>query len=310
MDERDAPMDGEPGRVYRSAARDEPPASIDAAVVAAARASVAPRAARRWGAPVALAAVLVLAVGVTLRVADERPDAQDAGSAPRTSGSAPYTAESEPPALDRTQQAPTQMRKESRQAQPAGPALPLQPKARPPSEPREAHTSPRQRDGRADAPAAARAPVADSSAVPATVAENSAPAMVPDTPVQSAARPSARLADRANVPAEQQSSLAVRPAPEAARAPAKPERAASAAAGAAGPAAQSDSSAPMMAKEAAAEAGPAANVRTPEEWLERIAELRSRGRHKEADESLAEFRRRYPGYAIAPETLRRIAPPR
>ena len=36
----------------------------------------------------------------------------------------------------------------------------------------------------------------------------------------------------------------------------------------------------------------------PERWLERIAELRSRGRHEEADKQLAEFRRVYPDYRL------------
>ena len=47
---------------------------------------------------------------------------------------------------------------------------------------------------------------------------------------------------------------------------------------------------------------------TPEQWLERIAKLRDAGEVREADESLAEFKRRYPDYRIS-ETLRaRIAP--
>ena len=46
----------------------------------------------------------------------------------------------------------------------------------------------------------------------------------------------------------------------------------------------------------------------PEAWLERIVELRAKSRHKEADESYAEFRRRYPDYAIPAETLQKISP--
>jgi hypothetical protein len=42
---------------------------------------------------------------------------------------------------------------------------------------------------------------------------------------------------------------------------------------------------------------------TPERALERIAELRKQGRHDEADQALAEFRRRYPEYLI-PESTR------
>jgi hypothetical protein len=42
----------------------------------------------------------------------------------------------------------------------------------------------------------------------------------------------------------------------------------------------------------------------PEKWLERIAELKKQGREREAQESLAEFRKRYPGHKI-PEALLR-----
>ena len=41
----------------------------------------------------------------------------------------------------------------------------------------------------------------------------------------------------------------------------------------------------------------------PEAWLARIAELRKQGRLREADESLAEFRKRYPDHKI-PAALR------
>ncbi len=67
-------------------------------------------------------------------------------------------------------------------------------------------------------------------------------------------------------------------------------------------------------KEAAAPAADALSKRVesiepPERWLERIAALRRDGRHKEADEAYAEFRRRYPEYRI-PESLRdKVLPP-
>lgn len=46
----------------------------------------------------------------------------------------------------------------------------------------------------------------------------------------------------------------------------------------------------------------------PEEWLERIAELRKLQRDREADEQLAEFKRRYPDYRISETMTERIAP--
>jgi hypothetical protein len=47
-------------------------------------------------------------------------------------------------------------------------------------------------------------------------------------------------------------------------------------------------------------APPSPGAREPaDKWLERIAELRSRGRHAEADKELAEFRRAYPNYQLS-----------
>jgi len=44
----------------------------------------------------------------------------------------------------------------------------------------------------------------------------------------------------------------------------------------------------------------------PERWLERIAELRSRGKHEEADKQLAEFRRVYPNYRLSEVMRERV----
>src|SRR5688500_17510668 len=54
-------------------------------------------------------------------------------------------------------------------------------------------------------------------------------------------------------------------------------------------------------------AGSAAGANEPPEtWLERIAELRRQGREQEADDSLKQFRERYPGYSIPEETRTRV----
>lgn len=47
---------------------------------------------------------------------------------------------------------------------------------------------------------------------------------------------------------------------------------------------------------------------TPEQWLERIAKLRAAGKDREADDSLAEFKRRFPDYRIPDKMRARIAP--
>src|SRR6187399_3018732 len=62
------------GSAYRALAREEPGAAIDDAILAASRGALArPSASRRWAAPVSIAAVLVLAFGVTLRMQQEKP---------------------------------------------------------------------------------------------------------------------------------------------------------------------------------------------------------------------------------------------
>jgi DUF1009 family protein len=45
---------------------------------------------------------------------------------------------------------------------------------------------------------------------------------------------------------------------------------------------------------------------TPEKELERIARLRSEGRHEEADRALAEFRKRHPDFRIPEPMLGRV----
>ncbi len=52
----------------------------------------------------------------------------------------------------------------------------------------------------------------------------------------------------------------------------------------------------------------AEETEAPGRWLERIAALRREGRHKEADEAYAEFKRRYPEYRI-PEAMRELVVP-
>ena len=50
----------------------------------------------------------------------------------------------------------------------------------------------------------------------------------------------------------------------------------------------------------------AAAPENPDRWLERIAELRSRGRHAEADRELAAFRKAYPKYPLSDVMRERV----
>jgi hypothetical protein len=62
----------------------------------------------------------------------------------------------------------------------------------------------------------------------------------------------------------------------------------------------------LKTQRAAADALGGVAAESPEQWLERIAELRRQGRHEEADKALAEFRRAYPDYRIPEATLERV----
>lgn len=62
----------------------------------------------------------------------------------------------------------------------------------------------------------------------------------------------------------------------------------------------------MGERRAATDSIAAAAARTPEQWLQGIADLRRQGRHEEADRELAEFRKRHPDYRIPEATLEKV----
>ena len=196
---------------YRALGGEEPPRALDEAILAASR-----RSPMRWRVPLSVAAVLVLAVGVTLRMLPQRPDAESVALAPQVMQTPRPAAP--PPAAVREQEKPA-----------------------------------------AGAKASSEAAAADA------VAESRA---------------------RSDIAAKAGSRALEAPAPTAARD--------SVAAGA-------------VAESRVRAAAPVAKLSqaplAPEAWLERIAELRKQNRKREADESLAEFRKRYPDYRI-PEPLR------
>lgn len=163
---------------YRALGGEEPPRALDEAILAASR-----RSPTRWRVPLSVAAVLVLAVGVTLRMLPQRPDAESVALAPQVM-------ETPRPAASADQ-------------------------------------------------GGMRAEIAAKPAETAAARDSVAAGAVAESRVRAAA-PMAKL-----------------------------------------------SQAPL----------------TPEAWLERIAELRKQNRKREAEESLAEFRKRYPDHKI-PEALR------
>ena len=246
---------------YRKLAREEPSAGLDAAILAASRRALArPSFARRWGAPLSIAAVFVLALGVTLRMQQEEPGVEL----------------SEPAARVAAPQSPVVPPQAPPEAQP-------QPQAKPDA--KEQRALPEKKLAkRAIAPAPK--PFADALA-PAEAPAAAAPAQAPAPAAAAAAAPAAevaasRLEDR-NV---------------------APERAA-----------KLQSAAPALRAKREMAAGAAADARTAqapmseeERELDRIARLRTEGRHAEADKALEEFRRKYPAYRIPDAVWERVKP--
>ena len=89
---------------YLEMAREEPGAAMDAAILEASRRALRPSVSRRWGAPVSIAAVLVLAFGLTLEMRHEEPGIENAVPArPAPPPEAPASAESRIAAPDARQ---------------------------------------------------------------------------------------------------------------------------------------------------------------------------------------------------------------
>jgi hypothetical protein len=133
-----------------------------------------------------------------------------------------------------------------------------------------------------------------SSAQDRAVAENRVAEAAPARPAAAAApapqMEAPALAKRADAPLEVGSaagSVAAPPAPA--------------------PAAAAPAMRAMQRDRVAAErSGGEQRALTPEQELERIAELRKQGKHDEADKALAEFRKRYPEFKIPPAMLERV----
>jgi hypothetical protein len=278
---------------YRELGSEEPPPALDAAILAAAHRAVASRprsASRRWMLPVSLAAVLVLSVSITLQVQRERPMGEEyagpSGEAPakrvqETPGSTPKES-AMPPAADQGSTAPA-----------SAPARARAPEVAAPVEKRAIAVP-------------VETPAIAVPAAPPAPAQNLSPRAVPE------AFPGRMEAGKFAEP-PRAASEAVAPAPASSVTPPVPAmQAAPAAAGAVAPPlmkreeAVPERRAKEMSRDAMSPAPAAAIAETPERWLERIAQLRAKGLHEEADRSLADFRRANPAYRISEEWLRKV----
>jgi hypothetical protein len=256
--------DGDISRRYRELPREEPPRHVDDAIRAAARRAVGTRPAplvvptgrQRWYFPLAAAAVIMLAVAVTLHVEREQPG-EEIASAPAAPATSPPV--EEPRAEARTEK----------------------PQSAPQPERRRKNESADSRELR-----------------------DAAPPQLQKAPEPAPAPPAAVAAPRPPPPVATQD--AIRGAQESA-AGALASRAETAPKASSPPAARPDS-AQLRRVEEGRRAAPlsAFALQSPEQWLQGIADLRKQGRHDEADRSLAEFRKRHPGYQIPEAMLEKV----
>lgn len=267
-------------RRYRELPREEPRAALDEAILAASRRALArPSASRRWAAPVSIAAVLVLAFGITLEMQREEPGV----ASPATDTLRAPFPEPPPPAPERGAASQTEALTAAPAPKPAAPArgatpapfaapampAPSAERARP-TQPAVAKEAPagsaeEKRTMPVEAPVPFPGASARSNVAPATPATAGAPAAAPraDVPPAAAAQSTARMAPRLKAEAAD----AAQPLARDAIAPGDLER-----------------------------------------ELERVAKLRDEGRNAEADKVLEDFRRDHPAYRIPDAMWERVKP--
>jgi hypothetical protein len=289
------PRDEELSRIYRDAQALGPPQRVDDNIVAASRrvAGARPRSApvgfaRRWGAPVAIAATVVATTTLTLMVIERQSDLDT-------------TATEAPPARRPAKISPVEPQRADASAKSSPAELPsAAPTAAP--VPQAAARRDRQKT-RPDesAPSGQRLGTGQpgfAAGVP-RAPETSRKEETRPVPAAAAPFPGARAG------ADPQA-----PPPDAQRAPEVPRPALRApVAGLAGDANTLRESALTLQRAGAvgAPAGRAAvsegRERTPEKWLDDIRKLKTQGKTAEVDRELAEFKKRYPDYRL-PEDLR------
>jgi hypothetical protein len=281
---------------YRALAREEPRAAIDDAILAASRRAVAkPSAAHRWAAPVSIAAVLVLAFGVTLHMREESPGIEspdlDAASR-RAAGTITAPEPAKPAPADRMLESPSAPK-------PTAPPAPVRAKKLDVQSKRE-RVEPRAMEelgGSLRDQAVAVPERKDIKTYSANIAEPSPhKEAIMQAPVsQSAPAPAARVA----------APVSSAPPPTVPPAAGSSAAAAASAAPAVG-ALRLKREAAAVAQERAVAADAQIDELTRD--LEAIAKLRAEGRNEEADKALEEFRRKHPGHRIPDAMWERVKP--
>lgn len=264
-------------RLYREHSQGEPPPGLDAAILARARQATITRVRktnwwRRFSAPLALTATVVLAVMLTLTMNRHPPEPQP-----------PALAEEQPPAPVETRQAtpPSSVVAEKPAAKAEAKVAAPEAKAKPVTSAGMEESRPATIAGKKGVAAPRPAPFPAESSPPGKPAGSLVEPSAPEGSLTGgAATASPAMGDKAR---------AVR-ADRAGMIPAEPS------AKTRSEESQSVGTALVMPKSAVAKP-------TSEAWIEEIRKLRREGRKAEAEQSLKEFRRAYPDYDL-PRDLR------
>jgi hypothetical protein len=283
--------------LYRASAREEPPASIDNAILAAARheARRSTRVGIRWGVPLALAAVVVLSVSLVTVMRDASELSGESMNVEGQRQASPAPSEADKPRV---------VAEESEQMRAPG----LQKRTDTEHKAVEPAESGKRNLDRAKGASTPGLTKEESTAIvptptgPEPPSSISVPAPSATSPSNAAGRPRSEPAksdaqESASVPATARARVNASRARDATSVENSKSKAGSAGRTASGP-----------ALGAAAEQGPRSDARaddalSPEQWLKRIERLRKEGRTMEAQASFEEFRRRYPVYPL-PDTLK------
>jgi len=307
-DERDSEL----SHIYKEGGWPEPRRQIDQAILAASR-----RAARRehsfvrrWSPGFALAATVVLSVTLLFRMSEEKPDdtlyslpIPDQRAAPvagesRSVEERKPDAAAKPPPTSKPRATPQPARAvgsvAARKSVPAS-----KPAARAPAPPRPITPAAKPAPVERPAPAARATPVPQAAPAASALKKEASETVradrlepVPEPRSQSQSAPEA-------APTRESRPKASAPLPSVPPRTVEPfaQPAAPAAAGAASGAPEaSDTAAEIVIRRSGLE-------RSPQAWIEAIRELKTEGRIDEAGRELADFRKRYPDYAL-PEDFR------
>jgi hypothetical protein len=283
----DAGRDPRLDRLYREAAREAPPAHLDAPILAAARREVGARprsltsVLRRWHVPVSIAAVVIVSVSLVILVREEGGERIVPAPLPAV---APPAGQADAPAK---QPALAEAAKESTRPLAAAPTPPPRGSrndAKAPANLAKLADSARPEPEPAAVSGAGIEAAPESTAKPLPQSFPAAPRMAEEraAPSSADAVTAGRMAAAPSEPGE----------PRVARSAVEAPRAESMARG-------------MQTKPPEQDRLPAWHgfeKEPPRKWLEKIEELKRQGRVAEAEEMLAEFKRRFPEFPLPPDS--------